>query len=146
MTASRPLPEKSCAVCGRRMEWRRKWARNWEEVRYCSHRCRSRSLDATDRGLEAAVVRLLAVRGASASICPSEAARAVEPGAWRPLMERAREAGRRLAARKVVVFRQKGRTVDPSTAKGALRLARGPGWARRDETAPGDAGRGGEER
>lgn len=31
---------KSCARCGRPFEWRRKWARDWAEVRYCSDRCR----------------------------------------------------------------------------------------------------------
>jgi hypothetical protein len=131
MSPSPPPSEKWCAVCGRRMQWRKKWARDWERVRYCSRRCRSRGLDATDRRLEDAILRLLSARAGSASICPSEAARAVAPSGWRDLMERAREAGRRLAVREVVLFRQKGRTVDPSTARGALRLARGPAWGRR---------------
>ncbi|WP_322861907.1 DUF2256 domain-containing protein [Aeromonas allosaccharophila] len=34
------LPEKICPVCQRPFSWRRKWVRNWEEVRYCSERCR----------------------------------------------------------------------------------------------------------
>lgn len=34
------LPVKICAVCGRPFTWRRKWARDWEQVRYCSERCR----------------------------------------------------------------------------------------------------------
>lgn len=34
------LPVKTCATCGRPMVWRRKWARVWDEVRYCSARCR----------------------------------------------------------------------------------------------------------
>ena len=33
------LPSKPCAACGRPMEWRKKWARDWENVRYCSKRC-----------------------------------------------------------------------------------------------------------
>ena len=33
------LPEKTCEVCGRSFVWRRKWARDWEQVRYCSERC-----------------------------------------------------------------------------------------------------------
>ena len=35
------LPEKVCAACGRAFTWRRKWAANWEAVRYCSDACRS---------------------------------------------------------------------------------------------------------
>ncbi|WP_084191647.1 DUF2256 domain-containing protein [Algiphilus aromaticivorans] len=33
------LPEKNCPVCRRPFAWRRKWARDWEAVRYCSERC-----------------------------------------------------------------------------------------------------------
>ncbi|MEE4164173.1 MAG: DUF2256 domain-containing protein [Woeseiaceae bacterium] len=34
------LPAKPCAVCGRPFAWRKKWADCWDEVRYCSERCR----------------------------------------------------------------------------------------------------------
>lgn len=34
------LPVKTCAVCGLPFAWRKKWARCWDEVRYCSQRCR----------------------------------------------------------------------------------------------------------
>lgn len=41
MSHAKPhLPHKICAGCGRPFAWRRKWARVWEEVRYCSDRCR----------------------------------------------------------------------------------------------------------
>jgi hypothetical protein len=39
-TRKTDLPQKTCATCGRPFTWRRKWARVWEEVRHCSHRCR----------------------------------------------------------------------------------------------------------
>lgn len=34
------LPSKPCVACGRVMTWRRHWARNWAEVKYCSDACR----------------------------------------------------------------------------------------------------------
>jgi hypothetical protein len=34
------LPTKTCATCGRPFTWRKKWAKMWDEVRYCSDRCR----------------------------------------------------------------------------------------------------------
>lgn len=34
------LPSKPCLACGRPMSWRKAWARNWDEVRYCSEACR----------------------------------------------------------------------------------------------------------
>ncbi|RTM09043.1 MAG: DUF2256 domain-containing protein [Bradyrhizobiaceae bacterium] len=34
------LPTKICDVCKRPFVWRRKWARDWLHVRFCSERCR----------------------------------------------------------------------------------------------------------
>lgn len=34
------LPHKPCAACGRTMSWRKRWAKNWGEVKYCSDACR----------------------------------------------------------------------------------------------------------
>lgn len=34
------FPPKICASCGRPFEWRKKWAKDWEEVRYCSKGCK----------------------------------------------------------------------------------------------------------
>ncbi|MEW9796903.1 DUF2256 domain-containing protein [Alteromonas sp. CYL-A6] len=33
------LPSKLCPVCQRPFTWRKKWERDWENVRYCSKRC-----------------------------------------------------------------------------------------------------------
>ena len=74
-----------------------------------------------------AITDLLGQRAASSSICPSDAARAVggqDEEAWRALMEPARRAARRMVARGEVEVTQGGRVVDPSTAKGAIRIRR----------------------
>jgi hypothetical protein len=116
---------KICSTCGRTIEWRRKWARNWDEVRFCSDGCRRNKPSEADRALEAAILALLAARGAGKTICPSEAARAVAGDAreaWEPLMEPARAAARRLVAAGKLVITQGGHPVDPSHAKGAIRL------------------------
>ena len=34
------LPSKPCTVCHRPMAWRKAWAKNWAEVKYCSDACR----------------------------------------------------------------------------------------------------------
>lgn len=39
---SAPRPEKPCAACGRPMQWRKRWERVWDEIRFCSERCRRR--------------------------------------------------------------------------------------------------------
>ncbi|MCO5732130.1 DUF2256 domain-containing protein [Rhizobium sp. SSA_523] len=34
------LPSKVCAACQRPFHWRRKWQRDWDQVKFCSERCR----------------------------------------------------------------------------------------------------------
>jgi hypothetical protein len=120
------LPTKDCAVCGRTITWRKKWERDWEDVRYCSDGCRrrARSSSGLDDQLEATLRRLLDERGRSATVCPSEVARAVGGEDWRPLMEPARMAARRLVAAGEAEITQGGKVVDPSTAKGPIRVRR----------------------
>ncbi|MEY3342313.1 MAG: hypothetical protein RL413_415 [Actinomycetota bacterium] len=113
---------KFCASCGRRMEWRKKWERNWGSVKYCSDRCRRARVSDLDHRLEARIEAMLDSR--SGSLCPSEVARAERHDEWRELMEPVRSAARRLNARGLVVFTQGGRVVDPSTATGPVRLRR----------------------
>jgi hypothetical protein len=115
---------KSCAACGRTIEWRRKWTRDWQNVRYCSDACRSNKSGDLDKLLETAILELLQQRGAGKTICPSEAARKVAPAAWEPLLEQTRQAARRLVAAGEIVITQGGVVVDPSRAKGAIRLRR----------------------
>ena len=120
-----PTPEpKTCVACGRQIEWRKKWERDWDGVRYCSDRCRRHRVTPTDRALEQEILDLLAQRGAGKTICPSEAARAVGKDDWRALMEPARAAARRLVASDDVEITQGGHVVDPSTAKGPIRIRR----------------------
>jgi hypothetical protein len=121
-----PGETKPCAVCGRSIEWRKKWERDWASVKYCSKACRSRGVNDTDEALEDAILGLLAKRSAGSSICPSEAAKAVggsdDEDNWRALMEPTRMAARRLVARGMVEITQGGRAVDPSRAKGPIRI------------------------
>lgn len=35
------LPQKICQACGRPFFWRKKWAREWDQVKFCSDRCRA---------------------------------------------------------------------------------------------------------
>ncbi|WP_238335647.1 DUF3253 domain-containing protein [Serinicoccus kebangsaanensis] len=128
MTGSAP-GERWCASCGRRIEWRTKWERDWDAVRHCSAACRRRGVRPVDRELEAAVLRLLAARAPRSTVCPSEVAREVAgDDGWRELMEPARRAARRLVVAGEVEITQAGRVVDPSRATGPIRLRRGPDW------------------
>lgn len=126
MPSSPPAPPpRTCIACGRSFEWRRKWARDWERVRYCSKACRRHGPpDASDRDLERAILDLLAGRAATASACPSEVAKRRSPDDWRSWMEPVKRAARRLCAEGRLVVLQGGRPVDPDTARGPIRLRR----------------------
>ena len=117
-------PSKTCVACGREITWRKKWARDWDQVKYCSDACRGRRATPVDDALEAAIASLLDARARGATICPSEAARQVGGEEWRDLMEPARAAARRLVAQGRVEVTQAGHVVDPSTAKGPIRIRR----------------------
>ncbi len=34
------LPFKLCETCNKEYTWRKKWKKNWEEVKYCSEKCK----------------------------------------------------------------------------------------------------------
>ena len=117
---------KICVVCGREIEWRKKWRRTWQQVKYCSRGCKKNGLRDIDRALEKTIMTLLHSRAASSSICPSEAAKKcvghMDECIWRPLLENTRRAARRLAHRDEIEILQAGVPVDPANFKGPIRL------------------------
>lgn len=132
-----PHKEKICKTCGRTITWRKAWERDWDVIKFCSDACRGHQPGELDHALEAAILDLLRKRtatgGRDKTICPSEAARLVggraqrgpdkQPTrAWESLMEPARAAARRLVAQGKIVITQQSHIVDPSTAKGPIRL------------------------
>lgn len=47
------LPTKTCPVCDRPFTWRKKWERDWDDVVYCSERCRrSKHTTKTSPGMQ----------------------------------------------------------------------------------------------
>ncbi|MGY1811489.1 DUF3253 domain-containing protein [Blastococcus sp. SYSU D00820] len=79
-------------------------------------------------GVAAELERLIGVlldqRRPGASICPSEAARALDADGWRALMPDARAAAGRLAVTGAVEVIQGGEVVDVATARGPVRIRR----------------------
>jgi hypothetical protein len=118
-----PPEPKTCQSCGRTIEWRKKWERDWDQVRYCSTACRKRGVTDVDKRLEATILDLLAQRARTSTICPSDAARAVGGEGWRELMPAASDRARALARDGVVEVVQKGERLDPDgTWAGPVRI------------------------
>jgi hypothetical protein len=73
--------------------------------------------------IETAILALLAAAGAGRTVSPTDAARALEPGAdWHLLMPAVRRAAVKLALDGRIVITRKGRPVDPNDFKGVYRL------------------------
>ena len=72
---------------------------------------------------EEAILTLLDRRDPGKTICPSEAARALGgDDGFREHMDEVRQAAASLRERGVIEVTQRGRAVDPATARGPIRL------------------------
>ena len=81
-----------------------------------------------DDDIAAKILELLAARAPGATICPSDAARALasDEAAWRALMPQVRRAAATLAAAGKLRVTQHGEDVDALAARGPIRLGRPP--------------------
>jgi len=87
----------------------------------------SSTSEISDARVTQAILALLSSRAPGATVCPSEAARALEPSDWRSLMSRVRTAARELARSGVLEIRQGGIPIDPNGEfHGPIRIARKP--------------------
>lgn len=113
--------EKNCAVCGRVMEWRKAWEKNWESIKYCSDACRKNKSKMNSSHLENEILSLLKTRSRESTICPSEVLTGDDKNN-KLKMEEVRQAARRLVHQDKIEITQKGQVVNPSNFKGPIRL------------------------
>lgn len=73
------------------------------------------------KAVAARIMQLAGRRGEGRTLCPSEVARSLASD-WRPLMPLVREVAGRLAREGALVVLQQGSPVDPSEARGPIRL------------------------
>ena len=109
---------KICSSCGRSIEYRKKWEKNWPEVKYCSDECR-RNKNKFD--YRESILALLHERGPLKTICPSEVL-SVDLKQDKVMMEHVRRSARLLAYENRIEITQSGKAVDPLSFKGPIRL------------------------
>ena len=112
------VKSKICESCGREIEYRKKWARSWEDVKYCSDECRRNKMKFDYRD---AILALLRQRHVGLTICPSEVLPAEQKND-QMMMEHVRRSARLLAAQDLIEITQKGKVVDPQNFRGPSRL------------------------
>jgi hypothetical protein len=113
-------PSKVCESCGRSFEYRKKWARNWASVKYCSDACRSQKSKFDFRD---AILKRLAQISPASSICPSDIL-PPEQKSDPQLMEHVRRSARLLAHAGHIEITQRDRPVDPDNFRGPIRIRR----------------------
>ena len=117
-------PEKICVQCGRSFEWRKKWEKNWAEIKYCSDRCRTQFKNQGKTEsimLQKQILDLLKTRSEGKTICPSDILLA-EQKQDSQKMEQVRQAARLLVHQGLIEITQGGKPVDPDDFRGPIRL------------------------
>ena len=112
------MESKICESCGREIEYRKKWARDWQNVKFCSDECRrnKKKFDYSE-----AILSLLSGKARGQTIDPSEVL-PPESKTDPVFLEHVRRSARLLAADEKIEILQKGRPIDPSDFRGAIRL------------------------
>jgi len=85
-----------------------------------------KTCDHSTAAIDEAILKLVRRRGVGSSCCPSEVARALEPVAWRPLMQAVRQRAVVLAGRGHILITQGGEPVSAQRASelsGPIRLS-----------------------
>lgn len=109
---------KICASCGRSIEYRKKWQKNWNEIKYCSDECR-RNKNRYD--FRQAILNLLHERGINKTICPSELL-PLDQKQDKIILEHVRRSARLLANDSKIEIIQAGKVVDPTSFRGPILL------------------------
>ncbi|NQZ00441.1 MAG: DUF2256 and DUF3253 domain-containing protein [Bdellovibrionales bacterium] len=112
--------EKVCQTCYLPFSYRKKWEKNWSEVKYCSDKCRRHKNQSLKEAIEPEILKLAKQRG-TASFCPSEVARALFED-WRPKMETVRQVARKMMLEGRISILQKNKPVKSLNFKGPIRL------------------------
>ncbi|MEL7468134.1 MAG: DUF3253 domain-containing protein [Pseudomonadota bacterium] len=73
--------------------------------------------------IAAAILGVLAERDPGKTICPSEAARRLDPDHWRRLMTPVREVAKSMVREGRLEIRRKGEIISPEDVRGVIRLA-----------------------
>ena len=110
---------KHCASCGRPFERQKRFEKNWDEVKYCSSKCRREKLERKQNELEEAIINKL---NNVTNICPSQLAKERYPESWKEQMEAIRCACRRLHLNEKIIITQNKKIITTLNFKGPIRI------------------------
>ncbi len=109
---------KICESCGRSFDFRKKWEKNWDSIKYCSDECRKNKNKFDYKGQ---ILELLNKRETGKTICPSEVLPMLQK-TDKIFMEHVRRSARQLVHEGQIEITQSGKAVDPDNFRGPIRL------------------------
>lgn len=112
------INEKICQSCGRPFENRKKWRDIFDEIKYCSKKCKSNK---SPIKLKEKIMSYLNSQN-SRSAYSLDKILSAEEFNNKAILEKARCAARLLADEKIINIIQNGKTVDPTDFKGSIEI------------------------
>lgn len=112
-------PRKICQNCGREFEFRSKWKECWDDIRYCSEKCRKSYKESRINFWKQEILRHSSLHRA---VCASEIAIKSIPSEWKMHLEFVRQAARLLAHEDKILILQGKKIVNPSKFRGEISL------------------------
>lgn len=116
--ASMTRKSKICESCGRSFDFRKKWEKNWDSIKYCSDECRKNK---NNFDYKEQILNLLQKRDSDKTICPSEVL-PLPQKTDKTYMEHVRRSARQLVHDGLIEITQRGQVVDPDDFRGPIRL------------------------
>ena len=111
---------KHCNSCGRPFNKQKRHEKNWDEIKYCSAKCRKERLETKQNELEEFILEKLTT---VSNICPSQIALEIYgKETLRQMMEPVRCACRRLHLRKKIIITQSKRPIKDLNFRGPIRI------------------------
>lgn len=118
------MNSKICSWCFRPFEYRKKWEKNWDDIKLCSDLCRKDSKNKEKKNLKeiykTELLKQIQQRSPK-SICPSEIARSLFEN-WREHMEPIRQVCRELFLQNKILITQNEKVVKDLNFKGPIRI------------------------
>ena len=111
---------KHCSSCGRPFEKQKRFEKNWDEIKYCSAKCRKERLETKQIELEEFMLKKLTT---VSNICPSQVAEEFYgKDKMKQMMEPIRCAYRRLHLAKRLKITQKKKQLTSLNFRGPIRI------------------------
>ena len=116
------METKHCNSCGRPFDKQKRFEKNWDEIKYCSAKCRKEKLEKNQTELEVFIIEKLSL---VSNICPSQiATEFFGKDRMKQMMEPVRCACRRLHLADKIKITQGNKPIKTLNFRGPIRITK----------------------